>query len=151
MSSSAARRQPNILVAEDDENDFLYLQNILGTAGIGCLYHVKDGLQAITYLQGKDHFRDRAAYPFPDILLLDLKLPQLSGHEVLEWIATKGGARRPMVYILSASDLPADRERARKAGAADYFLKPLCLGHLAILFDDDPGGIHPLSRVGAGF
>jgi len=130
-------RRLKILVAEDDENDFLFLQCMLKNAGVAYLYQVKDGEDAMAYLAGKDPFSNRSTYPFPDILLLDLKLPKISGHEILESLSPAAELRPARIYVLSGSDLDEDRARAGRAGADDYFVKPLCLGHLAVLFKAD--------------
>jgi len=135
MSSINGNRQLKILVAENDEDDLFFLERVLKRAGIASLYHVSNGEEARSYLEGAGRYRNRTTYPFPDILLLDLKLPVVSGHEILEWLPTQTLESRPKVYVLSSSNLNVDRDRAERAGADGYFVKPLSLGHLAALFN----------------
>jgi len=94
------------------------------------LYVVGDGEQAIDYLAGNGVYNDREMYPFPALVLLDLKLPFRSGHEVLAWIRNEAELNELVVVILTSSDEPADVNRAYKLGANSYLVKPPSLGQL---------------------
>ena len=124
-----------ILVAEDDDTDFLFLHSMLKKAGTASLFRTRDGEETVNYFKGRGRYADRSLFPVPDILLVDLRLPHLSGHEVLEWLLNHPLYRQVRKFVLAGSDTEADRLRAREAGAAEYFVKPLCLGHLAVLLD----------------
>lgn len=114
-----------VLVADDDEADVLFLTQALGTACPGVLVKsAADGKQAIDYLAGRGEYADRAAYPFPDHLFLDLKMPLVSGFEVLEWLRRQPDIGRLRVTVLSGSMLEADMVRARALGA-EYTVKPI--------------------------
>lgn len=69
-------------------------------------------------------------HPFPALVLLDLKLPFKSGHEVLAWIRNDAEMNELVVVILTTSDEPSDVNRAYKLGANSYLVKPPTLGHL---------------------
>jgi CheY-like chemotaxis protein len=138
LSTNLNCRPPTILVAEDDRADFLYLQHVLQNART-TLLRVADGEEALDYFKGVGIYGDRLTYPLPDVFLVDLGLPGISGHEVLEWLKTRpeySGVRR---IVLAGSSLNSDRTRAEKAGAEHYFIKPICLGHLALLFEKSTG------------
>lgn len=135
MKQMAHPRRLNILVAEDDDADFLFLKFMLKKVTTAALVRVGDGEDAINYLKGAGKYGDRAIHPLPDILLLDLRLPKISGHEVLEWLRSQADLQSIRVYVLAASDHESDRNRVRQSGVQDYFVKPLSLGHLAVLFD----------------
>src|SRR5215216_6792784 len=65
-----------ILIAEDCADDVFLLERAFDRAGpIPRFTQAKNGAEAISYLAGKDQFADRAAHPFPGLLLLDLKMP----------------------------------------------------------------------------
>ena len=53
---------------------------------------VEDGEEVISYLKGEGIYADREKYPFPILLLLDLKMPKINGFQVLEWLHTRPGA-----------------------------------------------------------
>jgi CheY-like chemotaxis protein len=129
-----------VLVAEDDEADYEFLKCMLRETPLVSLYRVSDGEQAMNYLEGRGSFRDRQAYPLPDILLLDLNLPKISGLELLERMAGQPAFAGIRISVLSGSDSTANRERALGAGAHDYFIKPLSLGHIAALFSRREAG-----------
>ena len=121
-----------ILVVEDDENDVFFLQNAIKLAGIEIPVHVaRDGRKALDYLDGMGAFADREQFPLPTLVLLDLKLPQVMGLEVLRWIRQRPELHFPVI-ILSASSNEADIEAAYRLGANAYLIKP---GVAAKLFE----------------
>lgn len=78
-----------------------------------------------TAAQALDHARSLN----PDLLLLDLNLPDRSGLELLRELRGEAATRALRVVVLSADAGPGDIERARAAGADDYWTKPLDLAH----------------------
>ena len=124
---------PSVLLAEDNEDDFFLSSRVLAKAGLQPVHHVADGNQAIDYLAGRGPYADRARHPLPDLLLLDLKMPGHTGHEVLEWMRQQPHLQAVRVYVLTSSDEPSDRRRALQAGAQGYIVKPLCSEHVAAI------------------
>src|SRR5262249_55414095 len=89
------------------------------------LHIVRDGQEAADYLAGTGQFVNRAVYPLPILMLLDLKLPRMSGLELLAWIRAKDdGIRSLPVVILSSSNLRSDIENAKALGVIEYWIKP---------------------------
>jgi CheY-like chemotaxis protein len=113
------------LVAEDDDYDFLLLQRALTSANSRIrVLRAQDGVEAKEYLIGDGRFADRATYPTPDIVILDLKMPRMSGFDLLEWLhANPGHAVIPTV-VMSNSKQDKDVQRAYRLGANTFFLKP---------------------------
>jgi CheY-like chemotaxis protein len=117
--------QPTVLVADDDANDVFFLRRAFQKAGVSCpIVDVPDGEKAISYLTGSDAYADRSRYPVPSLLFLDLKMPKISGFEVLEWLQKQNGLAKIKVVVLSSSNLPGDMQKARSLGAHDYRVKP---------------------------
>src|SRR5436190_8661740 len=85
---------------------------------------VRDGLEALDYLQGEQPFDDRQRHPIPNLLLLDLKMPRMDGFEVLEWLRRHPVLGRLLVVVLSASPREEDITRAYALGANSYLVKP---------------------------
>ena len=85
----------------------------------------KSGKEALEYLLGEAGFSDRNKYPLPDIILLDLKLPGIDGHEVLRRIKSTIKLKRLPVIILTSSKDEGDRAMSYDNGANSYLVKPV--------------------------
>jgi CheY-like chemotaxis protein len=117
-----------ILLVEDERNDVFLLQYAFESAGIANpVQVVEDGQQAIEYLAGNGKYADRAQYPMPCLVLLDLKLPVKTGHDVLRWIQQHPGLQLLIVIVLSSSREEEDVNTAYTLGARSYLVKPLSM------------------------
>ena len=114
-----------ILYAEDDENDAFFAKRALDKSGLPLsVVRVSDGQEVIQYLEGEGPYSDRSLFPFPNLLLLDLKMPLMGGFDVLAWLKARPHFKSLPVIILSSSDQQEDVREARCLGAIDYFVKP---------------------------
>jgi CheY-like chemotaxis protein len=110
-----------ILHVEDDANDaFLVGHAFRKEAPQVRVAVVTDGREAQEYLAGKGRHEGTAT---PDLVLMDLKLPRMTGLEVLEWMKSQAELREVPVFILSSSSEKSDVERAHALGANGYFPK----------------------------
>src|SRR6185436_1684427 len=76
-----------ILLAEDREDDVLLVRKAFERGAINNPLQVaRDGEEAMAYLSGEGNYSNRAEYPLPDLLLLDLKMPRVDGFDVIRWI-----------------------------------------------------------------
>ena len=113
-----------ILQVDDDSNDIFLLQHAMKKIGVtNPIQVVTDGQQAIDYLQGAGQFADRGRFPYPSLVLLDVKLPYVMGLEVLRWIRAERGTALT-VLMLSASAQEADIVSAYRLGANAFLVKP---------------------------
>lgn len=130
-------RSLNILLAEDDPDDVVFIRRAFEKSGSRYnLIHVSNGEQAVDYLHGEGQYRDRDRYPFPDLLLLDLKMPMMDGFDVLAWIRQQPRERKPPVVVLTGSNQDCDVQLARELGAIDYQIKSQDLEVLATLVEN---------------
>lgn len=114
-----------ILLVEDNEDDVFLTQMALKRANVQNPLHVaRHGLEAVDYLSGKGRFADRERFPFPSLILLDLKLPYRSGLGILEWMGQEGLLPRTFVAVLTGSSEPSDLKSAYALGAKTYLVKP---------------------------
>ncbi len=113
-----------ILEIEDEETDVLLLQHAFRKADIRQeMQVVKSGQEAIDYLSGTGRFADRQSHPLPKLILLDLKLPDKNGLEILEWIRSRPELKRIVVIALTSSNHEADVARAYDLGVNSYIVK----------------------------
>jgi len=116
---------PTILVAEDDEDDVLFIKMAFKKTGLpNPLMIAHNGEEVVDYLKGNPPFNNRAVFPLPRLLLLDLKMPRMTGFEVLAWLAAHSEFEHLPAVVLSSSSLEADVDLSRQMGARDYFIKP---------------------------
>ena len=125
---------PTLLVIEHSSEQAVQLANAARRARAGLAVHtVADGLEGISYLAGLPPFHERRRYTTPDLVLLDLIMPEVDGFEVLAWIRDQGSALNVPVIVLTASPSERDMERARALGAREVHSKPEELDELTEL------------------
>ena len=114
-----------VLLAEDDPDDILLTQIAFEKARLANpLQVVRDGEEAIAYLKGEGKYANRAQYPLPILVLLDLKMPRMNGFQVLEWLNNHSELERVPVAIMTSSDHDPHITRAYQLGADSYLRKP---------------------------
>ncbi|MET1256229.1 response regulator [Aliikangiella maris] len=118
-------RSPVITIAEDDLDDtFLLKRAFKETGSLSELRFVKDGRELIQYIQRQPPFNDNQLYPFPDLILLDLNMPNVDGRESLEWIKGNVQYNHIPIIVLTTSSNEADILSAYDLGANSYITKP---------------------------
>jgi CheY-like chemotaxis protein len=116
---------PTILLVDDNEDDLYALRRAMKKAGIANPQQVvTNGQQAIDYLAGAGRFVDRAQFPLPFLMFLDLKMPFRDGFEILGWIRGQPDLASMVVVVLTGSDELKDHQRAYALGARSYLVKP---------------------------
>jgi CheY-like chemotaxis protein len=120
----------NILLVEDDENDALFFQRALRSLSRCHLNICRDGECVLRYLQGEGEFANRHLYPLPDVMFLDLKMPRVTGFDVLRWIREHPRYVVIPTIVLSSSKLESDVVKAYALGANCYLVKPHSLDEL---------------------
>ena len=114
-----------ILIADDDEDSILLLQNAFELAQVADTRRVvRNGKEVIDYLSGKGIYRDREDFPWPALMLLDLKMPVVDGFEVLQWWGEHRGGRELPIVVMSTSNQEGDILKAMAMGATAYQVKP---------------------------
>jgi CheY-like chemotaxis protein len=114
-----------LLLVEDNEDDVFLMKRALQSAHVvNPLYVVEDGQEAVDYLGGNGKFADREQYPLPAVVFLDLKLPFISGHDVLAWIRRQKEFESLVVIVLTSSNEASDLSRCYSLGANSYLVKP---------------------------
>src|SRR5882762_10353741 len=107
-----------ILIAEDSEDDIVLIRRAFEKAKVlNPLHFVRDGAEAMAYLKGEGKYANRAEFPLPELLLLDLKMPRVDGFDVLRWIRQQPGLSTLRVVVLTSSEDIRDVNVAYRLGA----------------------------------
>lgn len=117
--------KPEILLVEDNSDDVELTRRAFSRSGVvASLAACRDGVEALSYLHS-----DR---PLPNLILMDLKMPRLSGLELLRALRQSPRMAAVPVVVLTSSDLPEDIAQAYALGANSYIRKP---SELSVLID----------------
>jgi CheY-like chemotaxis protein len=117
---------PLVLIVDDREDDRLLLERMLRRLGVlNPIHSLSDGHQAIRYFNGNFPFCDRAQYPIPEIVFLDLHMPMVSGREVLDWLHALKFTPRIFTFIYSDIQNVADVKEFYRLGADSFLSKPI--------------------------
>src|ERR1051325_74007 len=114
-----------VLSVDDNDVDGALLERAFKRCSIPSrLFPVSEGPEAMAYLTGHGIYSDRGQYPLPDLILLDLVMPKMSGTEVLKWIREQPELKKTAVLIFTSSEKPEDVKATTKLGAQGYLVKP---------------------------
>ena len=111
-----------LLVEDDDTHAHLVTRSLAKSRVANRVHRVTDGVEAIEFLKqrGVHANQDR-----PDVVLLDLKLPKIDGHEVLARIKNDPDLMKIPVVVMTTSDAESDRAKAYQHHANSYVVKPV--------------------------
>jgi len=115
-----------ILLVEDNDDDAQLTLRALKMNHVANRIDVaRDGAEALDYLFCRGAYADRDPQVMPQVVLLDLKLPKVTGMEVLEQIRRDPRTRRLPVVILTSSSVESDLATSYDLGANSYIRKPV--------------------------
>lgn len=119
-----------VLIVEDDEVDVELVTRGLSKRKLNFDVHtMTDGGQALSFLRESISGEQRSRL----IVLLDLNMPRMNGHEFLEELRNDPVLRKTIVFVLTTSSLESDRARAYERNVAGYFVKSNVNGLLDLL------------------
>lgn len=111
-----------LLVEDDDNHAHLVMRSLKKARVQNQVFRVCDGAAALAFLRRQGEYCDK---PHPDVVLLDLKLPKLNGHEVLAAIKSDETLKTIPVVVMTTSNAESDRAKAYEHHANSYVVKPL--------------------------
>lgn len=103
-----------VLVVEDNELNMKLFNDLLEAHGYGVV-QTRDGLSAL----------DLARKHQPDLILMDIQLPEVSGIEVTKWLKEDDDLRRIPVIAVTAFAMKGDEQKIREGGCEAYISKPI--------------------------
>lgn len=115
-----------ILFVEDSKDDAILTIRALTKSGFSNkLHHVADGAEALDFIFCRGNYVSRNPKEFPKLILLDLKMPKVSGMEVLEQVKSNPEIKSIPVVMLTSSNEGPDIEKCFALGANSYIVKPV--------------------------
>jgi CheY-like chemotaxis protein len=116
-----------VLIVDDDPSDAMFAEDVLSE------FQPKFPVQILTsgadlfdYLEGKSLYQDRNLYPYPSLILLDLKMPNIDGFAVLEWLKVHPQhANVPVIVLSGYEGISSQVTRAYQLGARSFLPKPV--------------------------
>jgi CheY-like chemotaxis protein len=114
----------DIMLVDDSHDDAMLIRRSLTLAGLqNRIFHIHDSRDAVAYLSGKGKYADRSKFPLPDILLLDLKMPEVDGFELLKWARSQPHLARLVIVVITRSDDPRLIQMCYQLGANSFLSK----------------------------
>jgi CheY-like chemotaxis protein len=113
-----------ILLVEDEPDARFLIVTSFEFAELPVSFQVvENGQEAINYLSGKQPYANRECYPLPVMILTNIRLPYMSGFDLLEWVKQHPKLQHLPVVVMSVSDDPNHLILAAGLGACSYFVK----------------------------
>ena len=114
-----------LLVEDNPDHAEFTLKALADGADNTRTYWVKDGEEALDFLHRRRQWADASAAPRPGLILLDINLPKIDGHEVLRQVKGDESLREIPVIMLTTSAKPAEVTASYRAGANSFVTKPV--------------------------
>lgn len=132
-----------ILLVEDEDNDVFFITRAFEKASIlNPITRVRDGDEALTYLLGEGPFGERGLHPMPLLVLLDMRMPKVSGLEVIVKVRETCHLDQISLVVLTFTRESPDLEAALKAGANGWLIKPVTTMGILEMLESTGLGLH---------
>lgn len=125
-----------LLVEDNPDHAELVIRNMEEFSVANTIVHVEDGEAALDYLNGRGTYADRIRHPLPHLMLLDLRLPKVSGLDVLKQVKQNSKLRALPIVVLTTSDAERDMAKAYEYHANSYLTKPVDFGEFSRMLKD---------------
>jgi DNA-binding response OmpR family regulator len=114
-----------IVLVDDREDDLLLVERELRRQGVtNPIVKFTEGEKALRFLKGEGPYANRTRYPLPSILMIDLKMPKVSGFDILVWLQAHPLPSQCLVLVVSELHTIGEINRAYHLGAHSYIIKP---------------------------
>jgi two-component system cell cycle response regulator DivK len=110
------QRKKLVLIVEDNDLNLKLFRDLLEAHGYATM-HTRDGFQVL----------DMARHTPPDLILMDIQLPEVSGIEITGWLKADAALKNIPVIAVTAFAMRGDEEKIRAGGCDDYLSKPIAV------------------------
>jgi CheY-like chemotaxis protein len=119
-------RSGTVLIVDDDSDDIRFIRRVItAVCPQLAIRDVRSGEELIRYLGGEKDFSNRRSYPYPTLVLLDLKMPGMDGFDVLLWLGSHPPHGSIPVVVLTVAGQVHLAQFAYQLGARSFLTKPL--------------------------
>ena len=134
------KKQPKLLlIVDDQDDDQAMLAWMLRKVGVeNPVRYLRDGHEAVRYLNADSPYNDRVQFPFPSAIFLDLQMPVMSGWQVLDWIKNMGLKKGMRVFVYSQPKKIAEVQDLYTLGADSFIQKPVQEDEIRALIHNFP-------------
>jgi len=136
-SNDIAAGDDVVLLVEDRDDDVHLIKRALRKTSLPRRVEVAPGgAEAIAYLSGAGPYADRRRFPLPALVILDLRMPGVSGYDVLEWLRGRADLAAIPVVVFSSVAEEQSVKRTYGQGARFYFVKPVSAAKYPAIFSE---------------
>jgi CheY-like chemotaxis protein len=136
--------QWTVVIADDEPDDLRFAKGVIAAASPQlCIRGVASGNELISYLIGENRYSNRDEFPYPTLVLLDLRMPGLHGFQVLDWLRHHPPHNDLPVVVLTASGEPPVAQHAYELGARSFLTKPIKVNEVKEIIATLPNWIKP--------
>jgi CheY-like chemotaxis protein len=126
VPKQSGQHKETVLIVEDEPDDLRFAQSVIAaTCPELCTKCVTSGEQMISYLKGENQYSHRDDFPYPMLILLDLRLPGIHGFDVLRWLQKNPPHNALPVIVLTVSGEAQSAQYSYYLGARSFLTKPL--------------------------
>lgn len=115
-----------ILIVDDDGDDAALLKRTVASLRPkASVQIVTGGRELKEYLDAENRFADRESFPYPALILLDLRMPEINGFELMEWLRNEPRHAGVPVIVISSFDRQKEIRKSYQLGARTFLNKPV--------------------------
>jgi CheY-like chemotaxis protein len=116
----------SILIVDDDANDAAFIRRaVLSLNPKTPVLTVGSSKELIAYLEGQGLYADRGVFPYPALILLDLRMQEMNGFELLQWLRNEARHSSIPVIVVSSYDRQREIRKSYQLGARTFLSKPV--------------------------
>ena len=125
----------SILIVDDDQDDARLIRRaVMGLRPKSAVHAIPGGMDLKAYLEGQGRYANRESFPYPGLIMLDLRMPEMDGFEVMEWLRDHPRHAGIPIVVISSFDRQQLISKSYQLGARTFLSKPVHPTHIREAF-----------------